>query len=103
MRLVFVYYAYNDAGSAQDIDNYAQAAEALGHEVAVYGLPDPESRLRYSLDVDSADALIFIFEWTTQLRRRRGLDFARLVARVPRRRRVVIDCDGNYNDVISIE
>jgi hypothetical protein len=30
------------------------------------------------------------------------VDLLRLVARVPRRRRVVIDCDGNYNDAINV-
>jgi hypothetical protein len=101
MRLMFVYYVMSDAGSAQDVHNYARAAEALGHEVVVYGL-DPASPFRLSRDVASADAAVFVFEWTTQLRYGDQLDLVRLVAKVPRRRRVVIDCDGAYNDAIAV-
>ena len=102
MRLLFVHHVIEDRGSAQDMFHYAQVARALGHEVALYGPPDPRSAFTYSLDVGAADAVIFIFEWTTRLQSGDDLDLARLVGRVPRRRRVVIDCDGKYNDAISV-
>jgi hypothetical protein len=54
------------------------------------------------MDIESADAVIFIFEWTTDLQHGDRLDFVRLVSNVPRERRVVIDCDGKYNEAISI-
>lgn len=103
MRLMFVYYFYGDAGSAQDIRNYTRAAQALGHQIVVYAPPYAESSFHCSMDLDSVDAVVFIFEWTTQLRFGDQLDLARLVARVPRERRVVIDCDGAYNDAITID
>jgi hypothetical protein len=102
MRLMFVYYCFGDAGSAQDIHHYTQAAKTLGHEVVIYGPPDPHSRFTYSLELESVDALIFVFEWTTQMRFGDSLDLARLVAKVPRERRIVIDCDGAYNDAITV-
>ena len=102
MRLIFVHYVYEDRGSAQDLHNYAEIAKALGHEVVVYGPPDGKSSFNYSLDIRSDDAVIFIFEWTTELQRGDHLDFARLVGKVPRERRVIIDCDGKYNDAISV-
>ena len=102
MRLIFVHYVYEDRGSAQDLHNYAEVAKAMGHEVVVYGPSDGKSSFHYSLDIRSADAVIFIFEWTTDLQQGDRLDFARLVAKVPRERRVVIDCDGKYNDAISV-
>ena len=47
--------------------------------------------------------------WTWRLRRHSlstmegdVLDWLRIVPRFPKRRRVVIDCDGKYNDAISI-
>jgi hypothetical protein len=52
--------------------------------------------------MESADAVIFIFEWTTKLQYGDCLDLVRLVGRVPREQRVVIDCDGKYNDAISV-
>src|SRR5260221_3016171 len=103
MRIMFVYFSFGDAGSAQDIHRYARAAKPLGHEVVVYGPPEPGSPFSFSMDLDSADALVFVFEWTTQLRRGDPLDLARLVAKVPRERRIVIDCDGAYNDAIRVD
>ncbi len=103
MRLIFVHYVYEDRGSAQDLHNYAQTAKALGHEVVVYGPSNTKSSFNYSRDIESADAVIFIFEWTTDLQQGDYLDFVRLVGKVPRERRVVIDCDGKYNDAISVE
>jgi hypothetical protein len=101
MRLVFVHYVYEDRGSAQDLDNYCRVARTLGHEVVVYGPPDAGS-FEYSSAIGTADAVIFIFEWTTALQRGDQLDWIRLVGRVPRSRRVVIDCDGKYNEAISV-
>jgi hypothetical protein len=103
MRLMFVHYVVEDRGSAQDMYFYAQAARALGHEVALYGPPNPASAFNYSRDVGTADAVVFIVEWTTHVQHGDNVDLARLVGKVPRRRRVVIDCDGKYNDAIRVE
>src|SRR6266446_1829579 len=107
MRIMFVYHLMalhaGTVGSAQDIYHYTQVAQNLGHEVFVYGPPTPESPFSFSLDVESVDALIFVFEWTTHLRDADQLDFARFVTKVPRKRRVIIDCDGAYNAAISVD
>jgi hypothetical protein len=103
MRVVFVYWAYENAGSMLDLQGYTRAARALGHEVIVYGPPNPKIALSYSKVLDGADALVFVFEWTTWLQHGDRVDWARLLGAVPRRRRVVIDCDGAYNDPIEIE
>ena len=102
MRLMFVYWPFEDQGSGLVIQGYSEAARALGHEVVVYGRSNPKIPLNYSLDIDSADAVIFIFEWTTDLREGDSLDLLRLVSKVSRRRRVILDGDGNYNDVIEV-
>jgi hypothetical protein len=100
---MFAHYVVEDRGSAQDLHNYARAARDLGHEVVLYGPPRESSRFSRSLDVARIDAVVFIFEWTTSLSDRGdALDFARLVSGVPRERRVVIDCDGKYNDAIAV-
>jgi glycosyltransferase involved in cell wall biosynthesis len=100
MKLVFVYWGYENAGSMLDLRGYARAAQAMGHEVIVYGPPNPVFGLDYSQDLTGADAVIFVFEWTTELQFGDRLDWARLLESVPRRRRVVIDCDGAYNEPI---
>jgi len=102
MRLMFVHYLFEDRGSAQDIHNFAVAARELGHEIAIYGRPRENSPFNYSMDLESADAIVFILEWTTDVQDGDRLDWARMAARFPKRRRVVIDCDGKYNDAISV-
>lgn len=102
MRLMFVYWAFEDQGSGLLLQGYTQAARELGHQAAVYGRPNPRIPLNYSLDIDSADAVVFIFEWTTQLQNGDALDLVRLVSKVPRHRRVIIDGDGNYNNLLQV-
>ena len=43
MRLMFVHHVKEDRGSAQDLHHFTQSARALGHEVALYGPPNPKS------------------------------------------------------------
>jgi hypothetical protein len=102
MRLMFVNWAFENHGSAQDLYNYARVAQVLGHEVALYGPQRAGSAFNYSLDVGAADAVVFIFEFTTHLEYGEKFGLLRVVGRVPRRRRVVIDCDGGYNDAICV-
>jgi hypothetical protein len=102
MRILFVHHVVEDRGSAQDMHHYAQVARELGHEVALYGPTNRHSAFEYSVDVRPDDAVVFIFEWTTDLQWGDHLDLLRLVARVPRARRMVIDCDGKYNDAIAV-
>ena len=102
MKLVFVYYAYENQGSELDLQAYTRAARAAGHEATVYGAPNPKIPLNYSTDLSGTDAVVFVLEWTTGLQNGDRLDWTRLLASVPRRRRVVIDCDGRYNDAISV-
>jgi len=101
MKLVFVYWGFANAGSMLDLRGYTRAAKAMGHDVSVYGPPGHVLGLNYSCDLGNADAVVFIFEWTTALQFGDRLDWARLVSAVPRRRRVVIDCDGGYNDPLE--
>lgn len=103
MRIMFVYFIAEDAGSAQDVHNYIRAADQLGHEVVLYGRPGALPSFEFSLDVESADAVFFIFEWTTDLRFGDQLDWARLLTKVPRHKRFVIDCDGAYNETIHVD
>src|SRR3954463_9942843 len=102
MRLMFAYFLIDDAGSAQDIRNYVHAAEAMGHEIRMYGPPTVRSFVPYSNDLAWPDAVVFICEWTTTLRFGDNFDFLRLLEKFPRRRRMVIDGDGGYNDALNV-
>jgi hypothetical protein len=102
MQLMFVYWHVEDAGSAQTIYNYALAAKRLGHRVVLYGSDNPRSRFRCSLDIESADAVIFVLEWNIYLHNNLPLDIEGPVSRSQRKRRIIIDNDGMYNEVIKV-
>src|SRR2546425_6213824 len=97
MRLMFIYWPFEDQGSGLVIQGYSAAAEALGHQVVVYGRENPKIPLDYSLDIESADAVIFIFEWTTDLWRADHLPLPRLVGEAPSGGRAILDCGGHVN------
>src|SRR5262249_57567788 len=85
-----------NAGSIQAAANYVRVGAAMGHEIAVYGRSDPAfPHLRCSIDVERFDYVLFIVEsrldWMT------GLKLSRIVVRVPRSRRAVLDAVGMYN------
>ncbi len=103
MRIFFAYWLLGDGGSTQDIKAYVTTAEELGHEVFLYGRPGYCSDFPYSLDVGTADAVVFVFEWTTDIGVFDNLDLTRILALAPRERRIVIDCDGGYNDVLTVD
>ena len=102
MRLLFAYFIAEDAGSAQDIHRYTRVAKEFGHEIALYGWPGALPSFEFQHHADWADAVIFIFEWTTGLRFGDQVDLARIIDQVPRTRRFVIDCDGGYNDPMRV-
>jgi len=115
---MFVYWRIGNAGSAQDILQYTRVAKSLGHEVVLYAPEEPDSPFQCSLDLESADAVIFVFEWNLYMfpggDKRKGamyrdglmgigrLNVAKLFSRVPRNRRVILDCDGMYNDATHV-
>ena len=41
MKLAFVYWGYENAGSMLDLRGYARVAREMGHEMTVYGPPNP--------------------------------------------------------------
>jgi hypothetical protein len=103
MRLMFVYWKVEDAGSAQDIYNYCKAARELGHEIALYAPEGAVSRFKCSLELDSADGVVFPLEWNIYLHNNEPLDLEGPMRKVPRERRIVIDNDGMYNDAIRVD
>jgi hypothetical protein len=103
MRLMFVYWKLENAGSAQTILNYAAAARELGHEVVLYADPDDNSKCACSLDVESADAVIFLLEWNIYLHENKPLDLDGPLHRSASEQRIVIDNDGMYNDPIWVD
>src|SRR5260370_29810468 len=75
----------------------------MGHEAALYAPEGAVPRFDCSPDLESADGVICPLEWNIYLHNNEPLDLEEPMRRVPRRRRVVIDCDGMYNDVTRVD
>jgi glycosyltransferase involved in cell wall biosynthesis len=103
MRLMFVYWQLDDAGSAQTIASYSEVAAELGHEIVLFAPEAPDVRVPCSLDVESADAVIFLLEWNIYLHQNRPFPLEEPVRRTPRWKRIVIDDDGMYNDRTRVD
>jgi hypothetical protein len=120
MRLMFVYWRIGDAGSVQTLRGYVKAAEALGHEVLMYAPEEAGFPVKCSLDLESADAVILVLEWNMYQHPgerskadghllRPGLmgighlNVVRLLSRIPRERRIIIDDDGMYTEHTSVD
>jgi hypothetical protein len=100
---MFVYWKLDDAGSAHTVHQLARAARRAGHEIVLYAPPDPSYPTECSLDVESADAVVFLLEWNIYLHHDQPLDLEGPMRRCPRERRILIDNDGMYNDALSVD
>ncbi len=88
--------------SVATIHHWTETGRALGHDVMVFGEPNPElPKLKFTTDLNGVDLALF----TVQL----PLDFpdmphlARLLDGVSREKRVVLDLWAKYNDTTFIE
>ncbi len=102
MKILFLLEKRVSAGSIHAIAHYVRAGDAAGHTIALYGSPDPDfPHVRFSTDVTGFDYVAFVIEsrrsWMS------GLRLVRVLSRVPRERRAILDTDGAYNKVITVE
>jgi hypothetical protein len=102
MKLLFVNAPDPHARSVATIHGYVAAGEALGHEVKVFGDPDPKlPSLPFTTDSRGIDLALFVVE--------RAWDFpdmpqlAWLLDAIPRARRVVVDLWGRYGETVRID
>jgi hypothetical protein len=101
LRILFVTEKRLNAGSIQAVASYIAAGDKMGHAIAVYGCPDPAfPRVCFSMDASHFDFVVFILE--SNLNWLSGLRVARIVSKVPRERRAVLDADGLYNDLVRL-
>jgi hypothetical protein len=102
MKILFVMDRQYDRGSIQAAANYVRAGDQLGHPIALYGHDDPKHpELRFSTDVVAFDHVVFIVESSRQWMS--GLRMPRLLTKVPRQRRAILDADGMWNPVITVD
>ncbi|MBO0764829.1 MAG: hypothetical protein J2P50_09620 [Hyphomicrobiaceae bacterium] len=102
MRILLVTYVDPWARSVSTVHKWVAAGRALGHDVAVYGNPNPDlPRLAFTTDLTGVDIALFVIQVVSDFPEMPGL--ARLIDGIPRERRVVVDLWGHFNDTIRLE
>lgn len=101
MKLLVVSRMDRFARAVSTITRYVEVGRDLGHDVAVFGEQLSEPSVPYSLDVESFDYALFVVYDASDFPDLPYL--ARLLDRMPKERRVILDCLGRYNDTIRAE
>ncbi|MFI7495066.1 hypothetical protein ACH9D2_10155 [Kocuria sp. M4R2S49] len=102
MNVLFMMERRPNAGSIQAVASYVRAAGQMGHSFALFGRPDPAyPDVACSTDLRSFDHVVVVVE--SGLHWLDGLRAPRVLADVPRRRRVVVDADGMYGPRVCVD
>ena len=102
MKLLLVSAVDAWTRSVSTVHRYVAAGRALGHEVFVYGEPNPDlPALPYSTELRGADAALFVVQVPTDFPDMPYL--ARILDELPRERRLVVDLWGRCNDTVRVE
>jgi hypothetical protein len=88
--------------SVATVHRYARAAAQLGYEIVVHGKPNPElPQLSMSLDTSDADLVVFLLQVPRDIPDMPGL--ARIMDRIPREKRVILDLWGRFNETVRVD
>lgn len=102
MRLLLVTTVDPWTRSVSTIHRLVAAGQALGHDVALYGEPNPElPLLPFTTDLAAVDLALFVVQVPSDFPDMPYL--ARVLDTVPRERRALLDLWGRFNDTIRVE
>ena len=91
-----------NAGNTHAVANYIRVAPGYGHNVAMYGDPQPHlPEIKFSKDVKSFDRAAYLFE--SEIYRLTRLEEVAMLGAIPRKHRMIFDMDGMYNPVTKID
>lgn len=104
MRIVFVGDFRYNSGSGHVIYNFFLVANKLGHEVYIssqYGSLDKiiPQFLPLCPDLSVADRVIFVFESNAYIN---AMQLKEIDEAIPRKRRIIVDPDGRFNETIFV-
>jgi hypothetical protein len=102
VNVLFVMKHRGNAGNTHAVANYIRVAPKYGHTVALYGEPQAHlPELRFSTDICAFDRVVYLFE--SEIYHIGHLKETAMLARFPRRHRLIFDMDGMYNPVIELD
>ncbi len=102
MKIVLVASVDPWTRSVATVDRYVATGRRLGHDVALYGAPNAElPGITTTTDTDDADLVVFVVQVPSDIPGMPGL--ARLMDRVPREKRLVLDLWGRFNETVRID
>lgn len=101
MKLLLVTQVNPWVRSVATVHRYVEAGRALGHEVVVFGDPNPDlPKLPFTTDLRGVDLALFVIQVPQDFPDMPQL--ARLLDGVPRERRVVVDLWGRFNETLRM-
>jgi hypothetical protein len=102
VKVLVVMKHRGDAGNTHAVANYMRLAPKHGHTVAIFGTPIWYVReLQFSMDVRGFDRVVYVYE--SELYRIKRLNEAVILARFPKHQRLIMDTDGMYNPLITVD
>jgi hypothetical protein len=102
MRILLVTYVDPWVRSVATVHKWVAAGRALGHDVAVYGDPNPElPGIKFTTDLAGVDLALLVIQVVSDFPEMPRL--VRVLDGIPRERRVVVDLWGHFNDTIRLE
>jgi hypothetical protein len=102
MRILLVTYVDPWVRSVSTVHKWVAAGRALGHDVALYGDPNPDlPNLRFTTDIAGVDIALFVIQVVSDFPEMPRL--VRLLDGIPREKRAVVDLWAHYNDTIHLD
>ncbi|MFN3743635.1 MAG: hypothetical protein ACK4TL_02910 [Hyphomicrobiaceae bacterium] len=102
MKLLLVTSCDPWTRSVSTVHHYVSAGRARGHDVALYGPPNPDlPSLPYTTELDDVDLALFVIQVPGDFPPMPHL--ARLIDTIPREKRALVDLWGRYNETIFVE
>ncbi len=102
MKILFVGSFDPWTRSVATVHRYVTLGKKLGHDVCIYGDPNPETpQLPATLKTADADLIVFVVQVPQDIPGMPGL--ARMMDRFPRQKRVVLDLWGRYNETVRVD
>lgn len=102
MKLLFVSRLERGVRAVRALTKYAEIGKRLGHEVAMFGEPRADfPSVPHSMDIEAFDFAVFVIYEAHDFPDLPHLAY--LLDRMPKERRIVIDCTGTYNETITVE